>query len=83
MATTTATQTTSTPTLACTSTARGMTLPCPRCGEANASFDLNLADGDTLHCQDCDESFSVVEVRDLVKRWGRLLLWIDSMPGEE
>jgi transcription elongation factor Elf1 len=81
MTTTNVTQKTST--LTCTTPARGMTLPCPRCGEANASFDLNLADGDTLHCQDCDENFSVEEIRDLVKRWGRMLAWIDSMPSEE
>jgi hypothetical protein len=60
---------------------RGQTMPCPCCGEADATIDFNLADAETLHCQECDANFSVADVRHFLTKWGRLLLWIDAMPA--
>ena len=61
---------------------RGVALPCPKCGEESATIDLNLADADTLHCQECDTTFSVMDVKSLIARWTPILAWIDAMPSE-
>jgi hypothetical protein len=61
-------------------TATGILLPCPKCGEASASIDFNLADGETLHCQDCDESFEVADVRAFIEKWQPVLSWLGEMP---
>lgn len=58
----------------------GLLLPCPRCGQAEASVTLYLADLDTLECGDCGEEFTLDEVRALVERWGRIIAWIDQAP---
>lgn len=58
-------------------------LPCPRCGqeEATVSIDLHdLTDPEAIQCRDCDATFGIEEVRDIVAKWQRVLLWIDSAP---
>lgn len=64
---------------------RGLALPCPCCGESEASISLDLFDdpfaSDTLHCQECEADFSAQQVRDLVRRWAPVLAWLDAMPG--
>ena len=59
---------------------RGQTLPCPCCGEENATITLNLADAESLVCQDCEADFTVDQVRAFIAKWGRLLAWIETMP---
>ena len=67
------------PTLAETPS-RGLLLPCPCCGEASATICLNLADGESLNCQDCGTDFTASDVRDFIAKWTRMLAWIETMP---
>lgn len=55
-------------------------LICPRCMTASA-IRLDLADGDTLHCPECEEEFTVADVESLVNCWSRLLPWLKSHPA--
>jgi len=61
---------------------KGLTLPCPKCGEAEASIALNLDDLDTCHCLACDEEFTLGEIRDLIAKWQRVLRWVELFPAE-
>lgn len=80
MTTTNASQT---PALPATPAPEGFTMPCIRCGDMTAGVALNLAalDGeDAVRCHECDGEFSLAEVRDVIGRWSKLLVWIDSVP---
>jgi hypothetical protein len=60
-----------------------MTLPCPCC-LADAAIQLNLLDGDTLTCPDCDEEFTVDYIDSLITvvgSWGKILPWLLSHPA--
>lgn len=74
--TTTATKTT------CTATS--LELPCPKCGESGAMWlDLNGCHDETensLRCQECEYEFTIGEIRLLVEKWSKLLIWLDSFP---
>jgi len=58
-----------------------METTCPRCLTQGATVTLELADGDTLHCNDCDEEFTVGDVEALVESWGKLLPWLRQHPA--
>ena len=60
---------------------RGCVLPCPRCGVPDAALLLNLADGETITCQENDCEFTTDDVRDLLARWAPVLAWLDAMPA--
>jgi hypothetical protein len=62
---------------------RGVLLPCPCCGQEEATITVSLADGDTLYCEDCSTSFSLDLVRGFVAKWSRMVAYIESMPGAE
>lgn len=64
-----------------TTTAAGITLPCPMCGEAEASMDLGLATK-TFACNECGTSFEADDLRASIARWQKVLAWVDAMPGE-
>lgn len=64
-------------------TARGIVLPCPMCGDPIANFRLSLADGETLTCQECDAEFATDYVRALIAQWQPVLAWIDAMPASQ
>ncbi len=57
-----------------------MNLICPRC-MSEAVVRLDLDDGDTLTCHECDESYTVAEVDALVAGWTRLLPWLLTHPA--
>lgn len=59
----------------------GNIMPCPCCGEAEATILLNLADTADFRCQECEAEFTREDVDRLIRKWGRLLLWIDAMPA--
>ena len=42
---------------------------CPKC-MADATIHVNLTDGDAVTCQDCNEEYTVTDVRALVESWG-------------
>ncbi len=56
-------------------------LTCILCGQ-DVAIRLDLADGDTFYCPDCDGDFSVSQVRETVGKWQRCLAWLDAMPRE-
>ncbi|MBV8094432.1 MAG: hypothetical protein JO110_14645 [Acetobacteraceae bacterium] len=62
-------------------TTRGLSLPCPLCGEADADIYLSLADGDTCRCGSCDNEFTLTDVRNLMAKWQKVLTWMDTMPS--
>lgn len=66
---------------------RSITLPCPRCGDGDASIAVSLSHlapgDDTFHCHNCDQDFGITEVRDLVRRWAPILRWLDAIPAAE
>lgn len=67
-----------------TTTARGLTLPCPCCHEAGACITLHLAEVDRFTCLECEEEFTTDDVREMidrVKRWEKVLAWVDAMPS--
>jgi transcription elongation factor Elf1 len=64
-----------------TTTSRGLTLPCPCCGQAESSVALSLADGETFQCKECDAEFTADDVRAFIAKWSLVLAWIDTMPG--
>jgi transcription elongation factor Elf1 len=61
---------------------RGVTLPCPKCGEESASITFNLADGETFVCGDCEADFTADDVRNLITKWQKVLTWVDALPTE-
>lgn len=57
-----------------------MTLICPKC-LTDACITLDLDDGDTLRCNDCEEEYTVEDVSALVESWSKLLPWIKQHPA--
>jgi hypothetical protein len=52
---------------------RGLGLvPCPLCGQEEATIDLCLADG-AFRCQDCEGDFGVEEIHLRITKWQKLL----------
>jgi uncharacterized Zn finger protein len=64
-------------------TSRGLLLPCPTCGEEQATITLSLADCETLHCEDCGSDYTLDDVRSLIARWQRVLAWVEQAPRAE
>ncbi|WP_439624038.1 hypothetical protein [Gemmata sp.] len=57
-----------------------MMVTCPKClDEANVTVDLD--DGDTLRCQECEEVYSVADVEAVVACWAKLLPWLRAHPA--
>lgn len=61
-------------------TERGMTLPCPLCGERDAAILLNLADVSECRCSECEEVFDISHIREIIDRWSRVIGWLDTFP---
>lgn len=59
-----------------------MDLPCIKCGVAN-NVTLNLTDGDTVYCSDCNTEYSVGDVREVIAAWGPILKWVESHPARQ
>lgn len=57
-----------------------MPVTCPKC-LSEAAVSLDLDDGDTLRCPECDETYSVAEVEAVVASWARLLPWLKAHPA--
>jgi hypothetical protein len=54
------------------------TLPCPLCGEAQATVHLDLTDCESFHCCDCDSDFDAASVRSFIDRWQKVLAWVSA-----
>ena len=61
-------------------TTGGILLPCPCCGEPDATIHVRLADTGVLVCQECNGEFSPEFVRDIVTRWQPVLAWLENIP---
>lgn len=57
-----------------------MDLTCIKCGEV-AAIRLDLTDGDTMTCPDCDGEFTVGDIEALIDQWGAVLPWLRSHPA--
>ena len=57
-----------------------MQLPCIRCGEPQANIHLHLEDGDTFTCQECENSFTLDDVRKVLAMWPKVVAWVEAMP---
>jgi len=69
--------------MAATATVKGISLPCPCCGETDASIKLSLASMDDFECEHCDATFSREDVESFISKWSKLLSWIDTAPAAE
>jgi len=68
-----------------TTKAQSIHLPCPNCGATEAAIAVRLdligeEHVDTFTCYECDNVFSISHVRTFVRRWAKVLQWIDSAP---
>lgn len=57
-------------------------LPCPSCRE-DAVFFVFLDEGDMVKCNDCDEEFTLAEVKEKVERfrvWDTVISWLSTIP---
>jgi hypothetical protein len=57
------------------------TLPCPLCGEAQATIHMDLTDCESFHCCDCDSDFAAADVRAFIERWRKVLAWCEMATG--
>lgn len=60
------------------------TLMCPKCAVLGGIIRLDLDDAETFSCDDCDETFTADDVRDLVdaaRGWERMLAWVEKCPA--
>jgi hypothetical protein len=57
------------------------TLPCPLCGEAQATVHLDLTDCESFHCCDCDSDFTADDVRAFIEKWQPVLYWCEGAAG--
>jgi transposase-like protein len=62
-------------------TARGLTLPCPRCGDPAAAIGLLLAAGDRWYCSECEREFSTRDVKEFLSKWTAVIAWADGLPS--
>lgn len=57
---------------------------CIKCGkpsdEALIGVDVNTAE---IHCGECDETYTVDDVREQIEEWGRLVRWIELHPAND
>lgn len=70
--------------MSCTKTVKAICLPCPMCGTAEAGIQINLDyledDDAQFHCRDCDAEFGRNAIESIVKKWTKILAWMDAAP---
>lgn len=57
-------------------------LSCPLCGSINSIISLQLDDCETLSCSECEEEFTVTDIRVKVMSWAKFITWIDNANKE-
>lgn len=60
-----------------------MTVTCPKCLVDGSHVTVDLDDGDTLRCQDCEEQYTVAEIEAIVVSWSKLLPWLKAHPSRQ
>lgn len=64
-----------------------MLLPCPLCGEPKACLLLDLVElsepeSDCLFkCRECEGEFGRPMLRDMIRKWTKVLTWLDAAPN--
>lgn len=71
--------------LTCTKTTpKAIVLPCPFCGEENASILVRLwcldTEDEQFQCGECESDFGSKQIREFIRKWSKLLAWIDAAP---
>ncbi len=61
---------------------RGFALACILCGQ-ECSISLDLDNLHTFNCPECEQTFSLDDVRGTIAAWQRVLAWVDSAPAQE
>lgn len=57
-------------------------LSCPLCRSTDSIISLRLDDCETLACSECEEEFTVTDIREKLSGWNRFLVWIDTANKE-
>lgn len=63
-----------------------VTLPCPMCGQLDASIAVQLEElsedgtGDEFFCRSCEGSFSRQYIHLFLARWPAIIAWVESVP---
>jgi hypothetical protein len=57
-------------------------LPCVKCGERDC-VSLSLHDLDTAYCDECENEYTLSEVRDTIDQWSVVLAWRDLAPPRQ
>lgn len=64
--------------------AKAIVLPCPCCAAEEAGIQINLDyledEGCQFTCRDCGEEFGTARIGNFIRKWTRLLAWIDNAP---
>lgn len=64
--------------------AKAISMPCPKCGNEEAGIQVclwALDDHDAqFKCVECEDEFGVNQIREFVRKWSKLLAWIDNAP---
>jgi len=70
--------------MSCTKTKTAIVLPCPQCGNEEAGIELRLwcldESDSEFRCNECEAEFSAESVRTLIKKWVKVLAWLDAAP---
>jgi hypothetical protein len=70
--------------MTCTKSLTAIKLPCPKCGEAEACISLSLFclddDDAQFTCTECEAEFGRNEITEFIRRWTKLLAWMDLAP---
>jgi hypothetical protein len=57
-----------------------MELTCIKCGE-QACIQLDLSDGDTFRCPECEQDFTLAEVEQAIGNWQKVIAWVKLCPA--
>ena len=56
-------------------------LPCLKCGATEGQLTLDVRDGDTLRCDQCNDEFTLADVEQTLAAWTAALPWLKSHPA--
>lgn len=57
-----------------------MSVVCPKC-LSESQVAVNVEDGESLYCPECEENYTVTEVRELLDSWKAILPWLEAHPA--
>lgn len=59
-----------------------MNVVCPNC-LSESKIAVDVADGDSLFCLECEENYTVSEVIECIESWAAVLPWLKSHPARQ